>query len=201
MSAAGLKIRRVHVGDLNELRAVWRAAGIYSLELEKRFTEFQIVINEKADIIASFGINAQGKEAHVHSESYAPDAPREEIRELIWKRVQTLAENRGLMRLWADDQEFWKQQGFEKPQEKVLKRGIELFGSAMERRLTLQLRDEEDLHKLAEAQFELFQQTSQAERERILSQGNFYKNVAVAVAAFVVLGGLIAAAFFLISRQ
>ncbi len=200
MSAAGFKIRRVHVGDLNELRAVWRATGVYSLELEKRFTEFQIISNEKADIVASFGVHAQGKEAHIHTESYAPDAPREEIRELIWKRVQTLAENRGLMRLWADDQDFWKKRGFAKPGEKVLKKGIELFGSTMERRLTLQLREEADIHKLAEAQFELFQQSSQAERERILNRGNLYKNIALAVAALVVLGGLIGTAFFLLSR-
>jgi len=200
MSVAGFKIRRVHVGDLNELRAVWRAAGVYSLELEKRFTEFQVIINDKAAIVAAFAVNAQGKEAHIHTESYAPDAPKDEIRELIWKRVQTLAENRGLVRLWAEDQAFWKRHGFTKPKEKALKKGIELFGSTMERRLTLQLREEEDLHKLAEAQFELFQQSAQAEREKILSQGNLYKNIAMAVAALVVLGGLIGTAFFLISR-
>lgn len=189
------------MADLNELRAVWRAAGVYSLELEKRFTEFQIVFDAGEAIVAAFGIDVRLRDGHIHSVALAPGAAAREIRELIWQRVQALAENRGLTRLWSADHQFWREQGFVQPDEKTLRRGAELFEATMERRLTLRLREEEDLQRLAEAQFELFHQSAVAEREHILNRGRLYRNIAIGIAGLVVFGGLVAAAVFIMSRQ
>ena len=201
MSSSGYKIRRVHVADLNELRSVWRAAGIYSLELEKRFTEFQIVIDREAAIVASFGVDVRGKEGHIHSVAFRANTPKEELLEVIWNRAQTLAENHGLLRLWSPDEPFWSGVGFAKPDEKARKQAAELYDATMDRRLMLQLRDEADIQMLAEAQFELFQQSTVAERERILERGKVYRNAAIAFALLVVIGGLIAAGLFVAANR
>lgn len=193
MVSSQFKIRRAHIVDLTELRPLWRTAGIYSLELEKRFTEFQIVVNEDAQVVAAFAIEIKTKEAHIHSDAYADSDDNPAIREAVWKRIQSLAENHGLIRLWANKDEFWSGIGFEEPNKKELARGVELFGSTMTRRLMMRLREEEDIQKLAEAQFELFQQSSVAERERIMEQGKKYRNIAIAIAGFILMGILLAA--------
>lgn len=196
MSLTGFKVRRVSVDDLQDLRALWRAAGIYSLELEKRFTEFQIVVNDEAQVVAAFGVEIKNKDAHIHSDAYADTDARSDIREVVWKRVQTLAENHGLIRLWSAMDDFWRNVGFEEPDKKVKDRGGDLFGSTMERRLTLQLREDEDIQLLAETQFELFQKSSVAERERIMEQGKRYRNIAMVIASFIMLGIMVAAMIF-----
>lgn len=201
MSSSEFKIRRVHVADLNELRSVWRAAGIYSLELEKRFTEFQIVIDCEAAIVASFGIDVRKKDGHIHSLAFRANAPKEELQEVVWKRAQNLAENHGLLRLWAPDEPFWKDVGFAQPDEKARKQAAELYEATMDRRLVLTLRDEADIQKLAEAQFELFQQNTIAERERIMERSQVYRNIAIAVALLVIIGGMVAAFIFVTANQ
>ncbi|MFT4588063.1 MAG: N-acetylglutamate synthase-like GNAT family acetyltransferase [Candidatus Binatia bacterium] len=192
MSSSQFKIRRAHIGDLPDLRPLWRTAGIYSLELEKRFTEFQIVVNDEAQVVAAFGVEIKNKDAQIHSDVYADTEGRSNLRDLVWKRIKTLAENHGLIRLWATVDDFWRNVGFAEPDKKVRDRGGELFGATMERRLTLQLREEEDMHLIAETQFEMFQQSSVAERERILEQGKNYRNIAIAIAGLIVIGILIA---------
>lgn len=201
MNISKFNLRRVDVDDLDDLRALWRTAGVYSLELEKRFTEFQIVVNDRAQIVAAFGVEIRGKDAHIHTEVYADPDAQAELRELVWRRVQTLAENHGLVRLWSSADDFWRKVGFVEPNKKVRDRGGQLFETTMERRLTLQLRDEAQLQLLAETQFEMFQQSSVAERERILEQGKRYRNIAIAIAGILMIGIMIAATFFVLANQ
>lgn len=191
----------MHVDDLSDLRALWRTAGVYSLELEKRFTEFQIVVNDRTQVVAAFGIEIRNKDAHIHNDVYADPEAKTELRELVWRRIQTLAENHGLVRLWSPVDEFWRKVGFAEPDKKVRERGGQLFGTTMERRLMLQLRNEEDLQLMVETQFEMFQQSSVAERERILEQGKRYRNIAIAVAGVIMVGIMLAAAFFVVSNK
>ena len=82
-------------------------------ELEKRLTEFQVVVTADDSALGAIGIQIVRSMPGSDSEGYLDFAHADEARQLFWERVQTLASNHGVFQLWTQESSpFWSQLGF-----------------------------------------------------------------------------------------
>ncbi len=108
-----LHIRRATVDDLPALKSLWLAAHLPADELESRLTEFQVV--ETGGVFAgALGVQILRQHARLHSEDYADFSVADAARELFWERIQNLAANHGVFRVWTQETSpFWTHWGFQ----------------------------------------------------------------------------------------
>ena len=92
-------------------------------DLEKRLTEFQVVENSDGEVVGAIGFQIIRSAALLHSEGYSDFSVADAARNLFWERIQTLASNHGIFRLWTQERSpFWKSFGFQPPNAEVLAR-------------------------------------------------------------------------------
>jgi hypothetical protein len=127
-------------------------------ELEKCLTEFQIVQDADDGVVGAVGIRFSQRYALLHSEGYSDFSVADAARQLFWARVQTLASNHGVFRIWTQERSpFWKSFGFRPPTPEILSRlpgqwNNEFSGAW----LTFQLKDEEAISEALEKKFDPF---------------------------------------------
>ncbi len=77
----------------------------------------------KARSSARSGFKSSANIALLHNESYSDFAVADAARELFWERLQKLAANHGVFRVWTQERSpFWKSFGFQPPPAEVLAR-------------------------------------------------------------------------------
>jgi N-acetylglutamate synthase-like GNAT family acetyltransferase len=142
---ARLYVRRATLDDLEALKALWESMRLAPDELEHRLTEFQVVENADHEILGAMGIQFSKPHALLHSEGYTDFAIADEARQLFWERLQTLAANHAVFRLWTQERSpFWKSFGFQPPHAETLARLPEAWRNEFSGAwLTYQLKDEE----------------------------------------------------------
>ena len=107
------QVRRATLEDLPRLMPLWRMEHLPAALLEKRFTEFQVVLAGD-ELIGAVGLQIGSQQGKLHSEVFARPELAEASRPLIWERLQTIAHSHGLSRLWTRlDAPFWRGVGFE----------------------------------------------------------------------------------------
>jgi N-acetylglutamate synthase-like GNAT family acetyltransferase len=122
MTETGYVTRRATVEDLPQLTALWRLEQMPAGALEKRFTEFQVVVDEANEVLAAIGIQIAGAQGCLHSESIAKAELSDALRERLWNRLQVIIQNHALERLWTQlNALFWRERGFERASEEQLK--------------------------------------------------------------------------------
>jgi len=173
-------VRRATTDDLEQLLTVWAAAALPAAELEKRFTEFQVAEGPDGRIVGAIALQVAGADGKIHSESFSDFALSDTLRPLFWQRLETMARNHGLFRLWtAETAPFWKKDaGFATATGPL----PEAFGAAQGAWLTLRLKDESADPNLIEAQFTLYLQTERAKREKLLQRAAALKMVGTVIA-------------------
>lgn len=192
VSSPAYTVRRATLDDLPALRALWSASGVPPETLEKRFTEVQIAQSEDGKISGAIGIKVEGLHGQIHSEAIAQGADPA-IYDAFWQRMQIIARNFGLLRLWTDSQgPFWQTLGFAKPDEKALAKLPASFGGK-DKLLTLALKEESADGLTVEQQFEIFSKSQRMETERLMQQAQTLKKFVYVILALIV-GGLFAAA-------
>ena len=103
-----IRARRATVDDLPGLHALWQHAGLPWDQLERFVTEFILVPNDDGLPLASIGLQAEGDQGLVHSEAILPGQDDEALRAALWQRLQIIARNQGIVRLWTlEDAVFW----------------------------------------------------------------------------------------------
>lgn len=185
MNPANYEVRRATVEDLPALRELWQVAGFNPVDLEKRLAEFQVVASG-ARVLAALGLQIAGLHARIHSEVFAEPASSDLHRDLLWTRLQNVARNHGLVRLWTQEgAPFWASQKFAGASADAMGKLPAAFpaGGAW---LTLQLKEESAAPNV-DREFELFKQSSAAEREGMLRKARALKLVAILI-SIVVLG-------------
>jgi len=188
--------RRATTDDLGALVALWQTAQLPVLELEKHFTEFQVAIDQNGRLSAAIGMQVIGHEGRIHSEAYIDFAETDSIRPLLWQRLQTLAHNLGLFRLWTiEPAPYWKKEvGFVDADSAKLEKLPTAFGSRDQEWMTLQLKEETAAPEHLEKEFAMFKEAQRAETERMFQQAKMLKILATLLAAlllfFVVAGGI-----------
>jgi N-acetylglutamate synthase-like GNAT family acetyltransferase len=194
--------RRATVDDLKPLVALWQGAGFPVAELEKRFTDFQVAIDHNGRLSGAIGMRTVGHQGYVHSEAYIDFGFTDSVRPLLWKRVQTLANNIGLYRLWTlETAPYWKKEvGFDEAEPEKLEKLPTEFGSRNQPWLTLQLKEEHAAPDHLEQQFQIFKEEQRAEADRMREQAKMLKILATIIAAvlffLVVFGG-----YFLLTHR
>jgi N-acetylglutamate synthase-like GNAT family acetyltransferase len=185
------RVRRATTDDLEQLMALWAAAALPAAELEKRFTEFQVAESPDGRIVGAIGLQVAGADGRIHSETFADFALSDTLRPLFWQRLETMARNHGLFRLWtAETAPFWrKDAGFST----AAGPPPEAIGPAHGSWLALRLKEEGADPNLIEAQFVLFREAERARRDKLLQRAAALKMVgtAIAVLLFVFSMGLL----------
>jgi len=198
MSTAPYRVRRATVDDLATLRSMWRALGLEATDLEKRLTEFQVA--ESADGKVVGGVALQMAQGHglVHSEVFVDFSIADDARPLLWERLQALARNHGLFRIWTREQApFWSHCGLVVATEEALAKLPELWRTKDSRWLMLQLREETAATISVEREFELFMQSEKDRSQAAIEQAKMLKTIATMVAVILAMAVIGAALYFL----
>jgi N-acetylglutamate synthase-like GNAT family acetyltransferase len=195
MSPSEFHVRRATVDDLPWLRHLWQAERFDCHELERRFTEFQVVHNSRGELLGTLGLHIDGHQGLLHCEAYLRPETEEALRPYLWERLEGVARNHGLHRLWTREKApFWRQCGLQPPTEEELAKLPASFGDRHAEWLTLQLRDERAATTSLEQEFELFKAHQDAELARARQQARLIKLVAVGIG--LVLFGVLAVFLF-----
>jgi N-acetylglutamate synthase-like GNAT family acetyltransferase len=108
-----LRIRRATVDDLHALRAIWLSMRLDAGVLENRLTEFQVA-ERGGEIVGAVAFQIIRTAGLMHSEGYSDFSVADEARKLFWERLQNLAANHGIFRLWTQENSpFWLRWGFQ----------------------------------------------------------------------------------------
>ncbi len=190
MTPTEYRVRRATLDDLPALRELWRNAALPPGDLEKHFTEVQLAETPEGQIAAAIGFRVERLHGKIHSEAIL-DPNDTRLHEAFWRRVQVLARNHGLFRLWTESlNPFWGTIGFMVADEKALEKAPATFVAGTGQALTLALKDELKEGLSVEQQFEIFSQAQKAETDRLIQQAQVFKKVVYAV-IFLITGGFI----------
>jgi N-acetylglutamate synthase-like GNAT family acetyltransferase len=181
------RTRRANVDDLPQLIQLWTAAHLPAGELDKQFTDFQIVEDDAGGIAGAVAMQITGADGRIHSEAFIDFGRSDELRASLWKRLQTVAQNHGLFRLWTEERAPWwkKDAGFAAPTAEVWPKLPESFGQRKETWLTLRLKDEAADPERLEKELAAFKEAERAKREKLLAQAQVIRIVGTLLAALV----------------
>ncbi len=185
MSASNFKVRRATLEDLAALKTLWESMRLPAGELEKRLTEFQLVEDTQGKIVGAMGFQILGRQGCLHSESFSDFSIADEVRPLVWQRLQSLAMNHGVFRVWTrENVPFWRRNGFQPPSAETLQKLPETWDRSLNGWLTLQLKDENVLAS-ADREFAMFMEAEKARSERALDRARVLKKVIIVIAIIV----------------
>jgi hypothetical protein len=150
-------------------------------------------------LLGAVGFETAGQQGRIHHEAFDDFGLADTLRQLLWERIQMLAQNHGVFRVWTqEDAPFWKQAGLQTPPRPVLQKLPAKWTNAQGGWLTLQLKEEAAIQALSVDQE--FAAAIRAERERIAARVQRFKMVAFgfAILIAVLVGALL---LYLFSRN
>ncbi|HWC59308.1 MAG TPA: hypothetical protein VHC44_06395 [Verrucomicrobiae bacterium] len=200
MSAATLRVRRATIEDLGMLRPLWESMHLPVGVLEPRLTEFQVVEEPDGKFIGAIGIQMSSPHGYLHNEGFTDFGIADDARELLWKRVQTLSANHGVLRLWMrDNAQFWTRLGFKPASEEELENLPADWNTEGPSWFTLQLKDEAAI-KAVEKELAMFMTAQKRQSERTIRQMRALKTFALVVAILLSIFAFGAAFYLLMNR-
>jgi len=187
MSSAQFQARRATVDDLPRLKQLWAMMRLPEGDLERQLTDFQVVTDATGQVVGGVALQMNSKHARIHSEAFEDFSLAELARPALWNRMQNLAANHGLFRLWTQEQSpFWSRNGFQPAPEDALERMPTAWDRASKGWLTLKLKDEETLASL-DKEFALFVESEKVQRGQLLGQAKIIKTIVVACICIIAL--------------
>ena len=185
MTEPRLVARRATVEDLPPLLALWRLEQLPAVALEKRFTEFQVVCDDTGQVLAALGLQLAGAQGWLHSEAIAKPELSDALRARLWQRLQIIIQNHALERLWTQlTSGFWREQGFERANEELLKLRPAAFPLNDQDWLAVTLRAANAAAAL-EREFAEIKALQAQEREKTQARIYWMKRAALGVTIFV----------------
>jgi N-acetylglutamate synthase-like GNAT family acetyltransferase len=200
MSASSLRIRRATTDDFHSLQALWQSMHFPADELKRRLTEFQVVETADGQVAGAIGLEITGRHGRLHSEGYTDFSVADAARELFWERVQGIAANHGVLRLWTQETTpFWGRWGFQPATAEDLERLPDEWKRAEGPWLTFQLKDEAAL-AAAEKELAVFRESEKRRMAETLNQARSMMTI-IKVGAFLVAAILIGIALVMLMRR
>jgi len=197
MSSSSLNIRRATLDDLPALKTMWLAAGLPAAELEARLTEFHVV-ESGGQFAGALGVQVLRQHARLHSEDYADFSVADAARQLFWERIQKIAANLGVFRLWTQETSpFWKNWGFQPPSLETLARLPEEWKNLEGRWLTIELKNEDAINAALKNQFAGFMDAEKKQTAKVIGRARTLRLI-ITVAFFGIFFLCIAFAIFLV---
>ena len=194
-------VRRATLDDLEKLTELWKSMRFPVEDLSKRVTEFQVAENAEGKLLGAVGLQIAERQGRIHSEGFTDFSLAEQLRPMLWDRVNAVATNHGLLRLWTkEDAPFWNRCGLVKADAEVLAKLPAIWRGEPQGWLTLKLKDDVETLLSVEKEFALFMQTEKQRTERAFQQAKVLKAIATLV-AIVLLGLVIIGAFLVVRRN
>jgi N-acetylglutamate synthase-like GNAT family acetyltransferase len=201
MNPGQLQIRRATVDDLPALKAMWLASNWAADELENRLTEFHIV-ESGGQFAGALGVQVLRQHARLHSEDYVDFSVADESRKLFWERIQKLAANLGVFRLWTQETSpFWKGWGFQPPNAETLARLPEEWKGLEGAWLTLELKNEDAINQAMKVQFAGFMDAEKKQTAKVVEQARFLRMLVIIAGFGIFLLCLCVAGYLIMHRS
>jgi N-acetylglutamate synthase-like GNAT family acetyltransferase len=182
MLPAGTTLRRATLDDLEALRGLWREFNLPEHDLEKRFTEFQLVVDPQGWILGALALRLADHHGHVHGLAIRRADLEAPLTTALWERILALAEQHGAYRLWTRERgPFWGATGFVPAPESGAGPAPATFGGGTHWQ-TLKLRDEPLKLIAAEEQLEAYLELERMKTDQLVRRGRFLKLMATAAA-------------------
>lgn len=156
-------------------------------ELEKRLTEFQVVVDADGMFLGAIGFVVSEQHALLHSEGFTDFSVADAARDLFWQRIQVLSSNHTVFRLWTQERSpSWKNFGFRPPDTDTLARLPAEWHNDFEGAwLTLQLKDEQAIAAALGTDLAGLMALEKAQTQRMREQANTLRT-AVTVICFAI---------------
>jgi N-acetylglutamate synthase-like GNAT family acetyltransferase len=201
MSASSYRVRRATLEDVAALTELWNTMQFDSAELAKRTMEFQLAEDSNGKLLGAIGIQIAEKQGRIHSEAFGDFALADQLRPMLWERLQSVANNHGLLRIWTDEKApFWSHCGLAKADAEALQKVPALWRGQGGDWLTLKLRDDIAAVVSADKEFAMFMEAEKQKTERTMQQAKLLKLVATLVSLGLVLL-VFAGAFILLKKN
>jgi N-acetylglutamate synthase-like GNAT family acetyltransferase len=187
-----LSARRATVEDLPALQALWQQAGLPWLELERFVTEFQVVPAEgEGVLLAAIGLLVEENDALLHTEAIADPALADELRATLWRRVQIVARNQGVYRIWTqEDADYWRFSGFVKPSPAAVAETAATFVDKSADWQVCDLIDPDKAQQLVNEQMAIWEAKRMQESEALQGRIQSFRRFALGFAILVTLAAL-----------
>jgi N-acetylglutamate synthase-like GNAT family acetyltransferase len=197
-----LRVRRATTDDLPALKNIWRAMQLPADDLEKRLTEFQVVENADGEVLGAIGIQLSKTQARFHNEGYSDFSIADAARHLFWERIQTLASNHGIFRLWTQEASpFWKNFGFHPANAEIFLRLPDEWKNANEKWLTLELKNEAVINAALKNQFAGFMDDEKKQTARVAAQARTLRTIVTVVCFIIGILGISFAIYLFVERH
>jgi N-acetylglutamate synthase-like GNAT family acetyltransferase len=202
MSFELYRVRRATVDDLPALQKLWAAISLPNADLERRLTEFQVIESDDGQLMGALALEVSGRHGRLHSEAFADFALADNLREQLWARMQSVAENLGLARIWTGEvAPFWKRNGLQPASKEALNKLPAPWQSLPCHWLTLQLRDEAVLEAALEKKFTFLEAEERRRQEETLRKARALKNFGVGLTVIVVVTAIFLCVYLLMHRR
>jgi N-acetylglutamate synthase-like GNAT family acetyltransferase len=200
MNPAQLLIRRATVDDLPALTALWTTANLPADELEGRLTEFQVV-ESNHEFAGAIGVQITRQHLRFYAEDFTDFSVADAARELLWERIQKLAANHGVFRVWTQEASpFWTRWGFQPASADTLERLPEEWKALEGRWLTLELKNEDAIKTALGDQFAGFMDDEKKQTAEVAARARQIRSFFTVV--FFAIGIIcFALAFYLLFRH
>jgi N-acetylglutamate synthase-like GNAT family acetyltransferase len=182
--------RRATIEDLPQLTPLWVLERLPVDDLERRFTEFQVVVDGDSQVLGTVGLQISANHGLLHGEAIAKPELADQVRELLWNRIQMVARNHSLDRIWSHmNTPFWRKTGFRAATEDELEAMPESLGEKRNMFL-LPLREGEGSAEAIEKQFAMLRALHEEESQQLQRRVSAVKKLALVltvVVAFLVI--------------
>jgi N-acetylglutamate synthase-like GNAT family acetyltransferase len=177
--APAYQVRRATVDDLPQLKLLWAAERVGDGEFDKRFTEFQVAVDEDGSIAGAVGLRIYKLQGLIHSECFASRDNAVVLRPLLWQRILTVAKNHGIVRLWMmPTTSFYREQGMAEADDTIRAKLPEDFGHPKADWITLRLKEENQNVISLEKEFEIFAQAQRDSTQEVMKRAQVFKALA-----------------------
>lgn len=182
-----LSVRRATTDDLPALKSLWSSMHLLADDLEKRLTEFQVVVDADGQFLGAMGFQVIRQHALLHNEGFTDFSVADNARNLFWERFSVIAANYTVFRLWTQERSpFWKEFGFRPPEPEVLARLPEEWRNEFDGAwLTYQLKDEAVIAEALGTNFASFMDAERKQTERVREQAQTMRTF-ITVTAFII---------------
>jgi hypothetical protein len=145
--------------------------------LEKQLKDFQVV-ETGGQVVGTIGIQFAQQHALLYGEGYSDFSIADEARQLFWERIQTLAANHGVFRIWTqEDSLFWLRWGFNPASAEILSRLPEIWKKPGGKWFTLELKNEEAVAAALGSRFAGFMEAEKQQTARVSAKARTVKTV------------------------
>ena len=186
MSLPQYRVRRATLEDVGALTALWVSMRFPAEDLARRVTEFQVAEGPDGALVGAIGLQMTGKHGLVHSEAFTDFSLAETLRPAIWERLQAVATNHGLIRLWTQETApFWHHCGLRKADTAAMEKLPAPWQTPGHDWLTLALRVDIETVISADKQFAMFMEAEKERTNRAFKHAKMLKTLALVLAAVV----------------